>query len=127
MGFRLRAVGKWTATERFLNRLQSKDYFSRLNEYAQRGVSALQAATPVDSGKTASSWRAEVEVGNDTTSIYWINDNVTYQGDPVAILLQYGHGTGTGGYVQGRDYINPAMKPVFDSIEEGVWQLVIGG
>lgn len=127
MGFRLRAVGKWTATERFLNRLQSKDYFSRLNEYAQRGVSALQAATPVDSGKTASAWRAEVEVGNDTTSIYWINDNVTYQGDPVAILLQYGHGTGTGGYVQGRDYINPAMKPVFDSIEEGVWQLVIGG
>lgn len=127
MGFRLRAVGKWTATERFLNRLQSKDYFSRLNEYAQRGVSALQAATPVDSGRTASSWRAEIEVGNDTTSIYWINDNVTYQGDPVAILLQYGHGTGTGGYVQGRDYINPAMKPVFDSIEEGVWQLVIGG
>ena len=127
MGFRLRAVGKWTATERFLNRLQSKDYFSRLNEYAQRGVSALQAATPVDSGQTASAWRYEVEVGNDNTSIYWINDNVTYQGDPVAILLQYGHGTGTGGYVQGRDYINPAMKPVFDSIEEGVWQLVIGG
>ena len=127
MGFRLRAVGKWTATERFLNRLQSKDYFSRLNEYAQRGVSALQAATPVDSGRTASSWRAEIEVGNDTTSIYWINDNITSQGDPVAILLQYGHGTGTGGYVQGRDYINPAMKPVFDSIEEGVWQLVIGG
>ena len=127
MGFRLQAVGKWTATERFLNRLQRQDYFSRLTEYAQQGVNALQSATPVDSGRTASAWRYEIEVGGDRTSIYWINDNTTYQGDPIAILLQYGHGTGTGGYVQGRDYINPAMKPVFDSIEEGVWQLVIGG
>ena len=127
MGFRLQAVGKWTATERFLNRLQRKDYFSRLNEYAQQGVSALQAATPVDSGRTASAWRYEIEANGDTTSIYWINDNTTYQGDPIAILLQYGHGTGTGGYVRGRDYINPAMRPVFDKIEEGVWQLVIGG
>ena len=98
-----------------------------MTEYAQQGVNALQAATPVDSGKTASAWRYEIEAGGDRTSIYWINDNATYQGDPIAILLQYGHGTGTGGYVQGRDYINPAMKPVFDSIEEGVWQLVIGG
>ena len=127
MGFKMVTVGKWSNTERWLTRVLKGDYTKELASYAEKGVSALSAGTPVRSGKTASSWRYEIEVTGDTTSIYWINDNVTSQGDPIAILLQYGHGTGTGGYVQGQDYINPAMQPVFDQIAEGVWRSVTGG
>ena len=88
------------------------------------GVEALQANTPVRTGLTAASWTYEIERSQGRTSIYWVNNNVTNQGQPIAILLQYGHGTGTGGYVIGRDYINPSMKSVFDEIEDGVWRVV---
>ena len=89
----------------------------------QRGVAALQAATPVDSGLTAASWGYEIEQSGDTTIIYWTNTN-TISGVNVAIILQYGHGTGTGGWVAGRDYIMPAIKPIFDSIADDVWKRV---
>ena len=87
------------------------------------GVSALESATPVDSGLTASSWDYEIHQSRNSAKIVWTNSNIN-QGVPIAIILQYGHGTRNGGYVQGRDYINPAIKPVFDRIAEGVWKEV---
>ena len=116
--------GSTNRTKSFLQKMQrQQDLFGSLGSIAQRGVSALEAATPRDTGLTASSWTYEIEVKNGRVSIYWVNTNVNGQAH-VAILLQYGHGTGTGGYVQGRDYINPAMKPIFDSIANDVWEKV---
>lgn len=112
-------------TEKYLERLQSKDYFKVLDECGRQGVEALQASTPKRTGLTAASWSYEVEVGGGQTTLVWTNSNVTRDGDPIAILLQYGHGTGTGGYVAGTDYINPAIQPVFDNIAEVVWKAVI--
>lgn len=87
------------------------------------GVDALANATPVESGLTAQSWYFEVESGGGSHRITWKNRNVN-QGVPIAIILQYGHGTGTGGYVAGRDYINPAIRPAFDKIADAVWKEV---
>lgn len=112
-------------TERYLEKIKSKDYFKVIDRLAQEGVSALSSATPVRTGLTASSWTYEIEIGGGQTTICWTNSNVTRDGDPIAIMLQYGHGTGTGGYVVGRDYINPAMKPVFDNIADAVWKAVM--
>ena len=94
-----------------------------LERYAQMGVSALASATPVDSGKTASCWGYEIEASGEDATIYWTNTNQN-KGVYIAVILQYGHGTGTGGYVQGRDYINPAIRPVFDKIAEEAWREV---
>jgi hypothetical protein len=92
---------------------------------AQKGVAALRAATPKDSGLAASSWGYKVvQNGRRGVTITWTNTDLENGGFPVAIMLQYGYGTGSGGYVQGRDYINPAMKPVFESIAENVWKAV---
>ena len=109
--------------ERFLNSMKRQSYLNALDRYGQLGVEALAASTPVDSGKTAASWTYEIERTRDVTRITWLNTNVNKHVN-IAIILQYGHGTGTGGYVQGRDYINPAMKPVFDHIAEQVWMEV---
>jgi len=91
--------------------------------YAQQGVDALAAATPMDSGLAASSWGYDIQQSSSTVTIIWTNSNVE-SGFPVAIMLQYGYGTGTGGYVQGQDYINPAIQPIFDRIADGVWKVV---
>lgn len=120
--FELTSRGSWDNTENFLRRIANGDIFASLDRYGQEGVNALRAATPVDSGITAASWGYEVILTSTSASIVWINTNDV--GKPLAILLQYGHGTGTGGYVQGRDYINPAIKPVFDRIEQEVWKAV---
>ncbi len=111
--------GDFKKTESFFKRITHLDIYSKLDRYAQEGVVALSAATPVDSGKTASSWRYEIVKSENVVRITWLNDNIN-KGVPIAIVLQYGHGTGTGGYVQGRDYINPALRPVFDKIEDAV-------
>lgn len=111
--------GSFDKTERFLQKLARGDIFARLDHFGLEGVNALAAATPVDSGKTASSWDYEVRKTKDSYSITWYNrDEIA--GLNVAIMLQYGHGTGTGGYVEGRDYINPVIKPLFDRIAEEV-------
>lgn len=94
-----------------------------LERYAQMGVSALASATPVDSGQTASCWGYEIEMSGEDATIYWTNTNQN-KGVYIAVILQYGHGTGTGGYVQGIDYINPAIRPVFDKIAEEAWREV---
>lgn len=122
--FSLRTIKDWTKTRMFLYQLKNRPWLRVIERYAQLGVDALAAATPVDSGKTAASWRYEINTGLNKTSITWVNDNLTRDGDSIAIMLQYGHGTGTGGYVAGRDYINPALAPVFDQIADGVWEVI---
>ena len=97
---------------------------SVISAQAQAGVRALSHATPADSGLAASSWSYEVKKTAAGIEIHWLNSDME-NGFPVAIMIQYGHGTGTGGYVQGRDYINPAMRPIFDQIADTVWKAVI--
>lgn len=115
--------GDWEKTRRYLERVSKLRLAGILNKYGQLGVVALANATPVESGLTAASWSYEVETSGAYSRIIWKNSHVN-SGVPIAIILQYGHGTGTGGYVQGRDYINPAIKPVFDKIEAEVWKEV---
>lgn len=110
--------------EAFLQTLQKQDVFKSLDGLAQEGVRALASATPKESGLAASSWGYKVEKKNDSYSISWTNTNEE-GGLLVVILLQYGHGTGTGGYVAGQDFINPAIKPIFDKIESQVWKAVM--
>lgn len=94
-----------------------------LKKYGEIGVEALAAATPKDTGTTAASWRYEIVKKRDGYSLYWCNDNV-HNGVNIALILQYGHGTGTGGYVKGMDYINPAIRPIFDAIANDAWREV---
>jgi hypothetical protein len=107
--------GSFSNTERWLSRLQSGEIFAVLNKYGTIGQNALSNATPVDTGLAAGSWSYSIKQGSGYFSIIWHNSDVE-NGFPVAVMIQYGHGTGTGGYVQGRDYINPAIRPVFDQI-----------
>lgn len=116
--------GDFSKTEKFLNSISKKLYYRNLQKYAEQGVAALASATPVDSGTTANSWGYEIRQTKNSVSIYWTNSNVN-KGVPIAVIIQYGHGTRNGGYVQGRDYINPAMRPIFDKIAESVWKEVI--
>jgi hypothetical protein len=115
--------GSFDRTERFLAKMRRGDLYRNLDGYARQGVAALASATPVESGLTAASWTYEIEASSSGAKITWMNTNVI-SGFPVAIGLQYGHGTGTGGYVQGRDYINPAIRPIFDQIADAVWRVV---
>lgn len=111
--------GDYKDTKRFLQKLSDNNFLSKLQMYGEMGVEALRAYTPKDTGLTSESWYYEIEMGSNGLSINWLNSNVN-KGSNIAILIQYGHGTGTGGYVQGRDYINPAMKSVFDNITESI-------
>jgi hypothetical protein len=115
--------GSFDKTLKFLATLQKMDIKKICEGEAQKGVRALIAATPKDSGIAANSWSYEIEHTNSSTTIWWKNIDVE-NGFPVALMLQYGHGTGTGGWVQGKDYINPAMRPIFDEIAETVWKAV---
>lgn len=115
--------GDFKKTDSFLNKMKQKYYMNQLEQYAQKGVDALASATPVDTGLTAASWYYEIRVSGDAVTIVWSNSNVN-KGVNIAMILQYGHGTGTGGYVQGRDYINPAIQPIFDKIADGVWEVI---
>lgn len=118
-----RQRGDFRKTESFLKRVSGDDIYSSLERYAKEGVDALSASTPSDTGKTASSWDYEIKKDRNGVSIYWTNSNVM-DGIPVVILIQYGHATGTGGYVQGIDFINPTLRPVFEKIVENVWREV---
>lgn len=120
----IKQSGNFNNTERFLKGAKKLNIKTVLDSYGKEGVRALASATPVDSGLTASSWGYEISVSRGSYSISWTNTNVV-NGVPIAIILQYGHGTGTGGYVQGRDYINPAIKPIFDMIANAIWQEVV--
>ncbi len=116
--------GDFKKTKQFLKRTQHLDFDSLLTQYAEEGVEALKSATPVVTGKTANSWKYEIEKSRKQISIYWSNSNVN-EGVPIAVILEYGHGTGWGGYVQGRHYISPAILPVFEHIAEAIWKEVV--
>lgn len=116
--------GNWDKSSSFLKNVSNKK-FSSLSRFGEEGVAALRSATPVDSGLTAALWRYEINNNRDGVSISFHNDNVN-QNVNIAIILQYGHGTGTGGWVEGRDYINPAIQPVFDKMAEEMWKEVMG-
>lgn len=114
--------GNFNNTKSFLNRARRKDFLRRLDLYGQEGVAALSAATPVDTGKTAASWGYEIKMEPDGNFVIsWTNDNIN-NGVPIALVIQYGHATRDGGWVEGRDYINPAIKPVVDRIAEDIWK-----
>ena len=115
--------GSFKRTEDFFLKVRRRDIYNTLEGLAKQGVAALASATPVDSGETAALWDYEVHSLRGSYSITWTNSHVV-GGTPVAIMLQYGHGTGTGGYVVGRDYINPALKPIFEKIADNVWKAV---
>lgn len=115
--------GSFDKTEKMLQAAIANQYRDVLSQYAQQGVAALSAATPKDTGLTAASWSYEIETSGSNTTIWWKNSNIG-TGVNVAVILQYGHATKNGGYVQGIDYINPALKPVFDSIADAAWREV---
>lgn len=120
---KLNVKGDFKNLEKFLIRMSNFTARKVLEKYGKMGVEALEAATPKDTGKTASSWTYSVEGGEGNWSIVWSNTNVN-RGVNIAIILQEGHGTGTGGYVQGRDYINPALRSVFDQFADELWEEV---
>ncbi len=117
--------GDFKNTEKFLDRAKRINLRNVLNRYGEIGVNALAAATPVDTGKTASSWGYHLEISDESSSIIWTNSNVN-KGVNIAIILQYGHGTRNGGYVRGRDYINPALAPIFEDLASDAWKEVTG-
>lgn len=117
--------GDFKNTIKFLENIKKQEYINILKRYGEKGVSKLKAATPVDSGETANSWDYRIETNKNKISIIWFNTNIN-KGVPIALILQTGHGTRNGGYVRGIDYINPAMKPVFDELANEVWKEVIG-
>ena len=121
--FSFRHRGSFDKLETFLRRMTDYDAGDAVEYYAQEGVHALAAMTPRDSGLASTSWGYRIHRRGSRVTITWTNDNVE-SGFPVVIALQYGYATGTGGYVQGRDYINPAMKPIFDRIADQVWKEV---
>lgn len=121
----VKSNGNFSKTRGFLNKLLHGDIYSDLDRYGQMGVEALAAATPKDSGLTAHSWAYRLIKDRRRPGIEWYNTNPAgLSGTSVAILIQYGHGTGTGGYVPGHDFINPAMRPIFDAISADVWKKV---
>lgn len=120
---KFRHKGDFSRSFRYLERVKGAVRLSDLDKYGREGVAALASATPVDSGLTASSWYYEITRTNGSVSINFNNSNIQ-NGVPIAVILQYGHATGTGGYVQGRDYINPAIRPVFDRIANDAWREV---
>lgn len=119
----LKSSGSLNKTVQLLKKLNSKWYMHLLEHYGKMGVDALASATPKDTGKTASSWTYEVSATDERVTISWWNDNVV-KGVPIALVIQYGHGTGTGGWVEGRDYINPAIQPIFDQMIKTLWKEV---
>ena len=118
-----RHKGDFSKLTRYLERAKNAVHLGFLDKYGREGVAALASATPVDSGQTAASWYYRVEHGQGTASILFLNSHIN-QGVSIAIILRYGHGTGTGGWVQGRDYISPAIQPIFDEIAKKAWEEV---
>ena len=119
---RVEHKGNFDHVEGFFKRIKAKALYNKLSKYGEMGVEVLSMATPVDTGITAAAWYYEIRDDNGLVSIYWKNGSVTKTGIPIVILLQYGHGTRNGGYVKGRDFINPAIQPIFNEIAEHVWK-----
>ena len=120
---KFRQKGDFSNLTRFLERAKNLVHISDLDRYGREGVAALASATPVDTGKTAASWYYDIKISKESASITFDNSNIQ-NGVPIAIILQYGHGTRNGGWVEGRDYINPVIQPIFDKIAEEAWKEV---
>lgn len=123
MGISIRSKGDFKNTEKLLKKSIGRNYISVLEKYGRMGVEALRDATPKDTGKTADSWEYSIEQKGSRLSVVWSNTNLN-KGVNIALLIQMGHGTGTGGYVQGIDYINPALAPIFDELADAAWKEV---
>lgn len=118
-----RHKGDFSKLSKFLEKAKEAVRLGDLDRYGREGVAALSSATPIDSGLTAKSWYYKIERTNGSVKISYFNSNVQ-NGVPIAVILQYGHGTRNGGWVQGRDYINPAIRPIFDKIANDAWREV---
>lgn len=118
-----RHKGNFSKTTRYFEKVKKGARLSILEKYGREGVAALASATPVESGATAAAWYYEIERSGDSAKITFLNSNIN-KGVAIAIILQYGHGTGTGGWVEGRDYINPAIQPIFDRLANDAWKEV---
>lgn len=125
MGIRVKQHGNFNNLERFLKKVSDKDYLSRFAKYGEMGLKALKEATPERSGLTAASWGYTLEMSGAGVRIAWTNSNIN-KGVPISIIIDTGHGTGTGGYVQGQEYIDPAILPVFDQIIDEMWKELTG-
>ena len=121
---RIKVKGSWNKTEKFLKKKTMNTIRDILEKYGREGVAALSSVTPIDTGLTATSWYYEIRQNENEISLVFLNNNKTSTGIPIVVLLQYGHGNGNGGYIKGRDYINPAIQPVFDKIVEEAWKEV---
>jgi hypothetical protein len=121
---KFKVTGDFSKTVNSLKKLKEFVQKGNLDKYGQMGVDALKQATPRRTGKTAESWDYEIVTENNKVSIYWVNNNIQ-NGVNIAVILQYGHGTKSGRYVEGIDYINPAMKPIFEEIADKAWKEVI--
>jgi len=117
------AKGDFKKTSDFLKALKEKKQYQVLEKYAQKGVDALREATPKRTGLTSESWSYEIKQDSKSITISWLNTNF-HEGVPIALVIQYGHGLKQGGYIKGRDYINPAMRPIFDELADMVWKEV---
>lgn len=115
--------GSFDKTNKFLQTMKSETIFNALDRYGRMGVDALSRATPVDTGETAQSWGYQVAHKKGFHSISWFNTHEE-DGVNIAVIIQYGHGTGTGGFIHGIDYINPAIRPIFDKIVDDIWRQV---
>lgn len=118
-----RHKGDFSKTSNWLRKIREAARLGILDKYGREGVAALASATPTETGRTASSWYYQIERRNGSVAIVFLNSNIN-NGVPIAIILQYGHGTGTGGWVEGRDYINPAIQPLFDRAANELWREV---
>jgi len=119
--FKIRHSGNFKNTEKFFKNAPRREYLKILHAYGQEGVRALASATPKDTGETAAAWAYEIRSTRSAAYLIWTNSNVTKDGTPIVILLQYGHATRQGGYVKGVDFINPALQPIFDRLAEALW------
>ena len=119
----IRQTGNFNKTDKFLKKVSLRNYISIFEKYGREGVSALALSTPIDSGETRNAWSYVIKRTKNGIIITWNNSHID-KGVPIAIILQYGHATGNGGYVQGRDYINPAIQPIFDSMAKEIWKEV---
>lgn len=125
MGIKVKTSGSFDHTRAFLERIRNRDQFKVLDKYGPIGVAALRQATPKESAATAAGWYYEIVRRPGYYSIHWLNNHIVNPGNiPVAVLIQYGHATRQGGYVQGVDYINPALRPIFDQIANDMWREV---
>lgn len=120
----IRSKGNFSRSKKLLKKMSQTEIEKALAAYGERGVALLSSATPIRSGLTANSWSYEIENSNGSARIVWTNSNIVGEKYNLAVLIQYGHGTGTGGYVMGIDYINPALRPLFEEMANSIWKEV---